>query len=199
MEGRTVAIEGFDEPSLALAREVEERGGRVGRVARGGAMTEPDGLSADRLAEAWAEHGDKLIDGLGGGGQGWKVWAGDGVDVVFAGSAPGALTGQGAELLGDTPVVPVGPAPVSAKAFAVMRAQGAVLAPDWAGAVGRILSWWPEEGESADQLVARVSAVASTLYDEVAHDDGPFLGSCYRAEAHLRTWTDELPFGRPLG
>ncbi|HNI34929.1 MAG TPA: hypothetical protein PLV93_05985, partial [Microthrixaceae bacterium] len=30
------------------------------------------------------------------------------------------------------------------------------------------------------------------------HDEGPYLGACYAAEEFLRTWSDELPFGRPL-
>ena len=42
---------------------------------------------------------------------------------------------------------------------------------------------------------ARIGALASDL---VTHDDGPLLAGCYRAEAFLSTWRDELPFGRPL-
>ena len=32
----------------------------------------------------------------------------------------------------------------------------------------------------------------------LAHDDGPLLAGCYQAEAYLRTWREQLPFGRPL-
>ena len=46
----------------------------------------------------------------------------------------------------------------------------------------------PEEHDEAERVI-----------DEVrGHGEGPVMGACLRAEAFLRTWRDELPFGRPL-
>ena len=37
------------------------------------------------------------------------------------------------------------------------------------------------------------------MNDTVGHADGAFMAACYAAEEFLRSWQDELPFGRPLG
>ena len=44
-----------------------------------------------------------------------------------------------------------------------------------------------------------MSVLARGAYtDVIGHDEGAYLGACYRAEAFLRTWQETLPFGRPL-
>jgi hypothetical protein len=43
-----------------------------------------------------------------------------------------------------------------------------------------------------------VAAITAVLTEVLAHDAGPLLAACYRAEAFLGTWRGELPFGRPL-
>lgn len=199
LEGSTVAIEGFGPVGVALAREVEAAGGRVGRVATAaGTVSGP--FTAAELAEAWTAHGEALVSELGQAGKPWEVFRGDGIDVAFIGSAPGVLSGQGAASLAGTPVVPIGPAPVSSKALAVLRKAGTPVLPDFVTTAGPILSWWPDEGASPESVRSAATATVTAVLAETADDpEGPYLGACRRAEAFMRTWVTELPFGRPLG
>jgi len=199
LDGSTVAIEGFGPVGVALAREVEAAGGLVGRVATP-AGTVTGSFTAAELAAAWTAHGEASVSELGRAGKPWEVFAGDGIDVAFIGSAPGALSGQGAVSLDGTPVVPIGPAPVSSKALAVLRKAGAPVLPDFVTTAGPILSWWPDEGATQGSVRSAVAATVKAVLAETADDpDGPYLGACRRAEAFMATWLAELPFGRPLG
>jgi hypothetical protein len=46
---------------------------------------------------------------------------------------------------------------------------------------------------------ADVRTMVTEVLADVIHDEsGPLLGACRRAEAFLRTWRPDLPFGRPL-
>jgi hypothetical protein len=199
LAGRAAAIEGFGPVGVALAREIESRGGRVAKISTAsGAASGP--LSAADLAEAWTTHGPDLVSQMGEPAKAWEIFRGGDVDVLFVGSAPGALSGQGAESLGQTPVVPTGPAPVSSKALAVLRRAGTPVLPDFVTTCGPILAWWPEGEVEADTVRAQVQETVTALLDETGdHPDGPFMGACHRAEAFLATWVPELPFGRPLG
>ena len=65
---------------------------------------------------------------------------------------------------------------------------------------------WPGElagleGDAATPEAVEAAALA-TIAELVqatgVHPEGAFLGACHHAESFLRTWRDELPFGRPL-
>ena len=47
-------------------------------------------------------------------------------------------------------------------------------------------------------LLVVLLIVAAVLGEVMDHPDGPLLASCYRAEAFLATWCEQLPFGRPI-
>jgi len=71
--------------------------------------------------------------------------------------------------------------------------------PDFLSLIGPLLGFRPDAGSSTESLlVDAAERVRTVLTDVIGHDEGAYLGACYRAEAFLRTWQDTLPFGRPL-
>lgn len=201
LDGKRIAIEGFGPAGLGIAREAAAAGATIARVAtaKGCANGQLDPVA---LAEAWLAHGEMCVESLSEGGEPakpWTVWKDD-VDVLFCGSKPAAMSGEGASMAGATPVVAFSAAAVSSKALAVLRAAGTPAAADFVAAVGPALGWWADAALTHDDLRSATADTVNGVMSETAgHDDGPFMAACYRAEAFLRTWQDELPFGRPLG
>ena len=206
LDGKRIAIEGFGPAGLGIAREAAAAGAAIVRVATAkgctGDQSEGGQLDPVALAEAWLADGEMCVESLsenGGPAKPWAVWKDD-VDMLFCGSKPGAMSGEGASMAGTTPVVAFSAAAVSSKALAVLRAAGTPVAADFVAAVGPALSWWADPVLTHDDLrSATAEAVNSVMSETAGHDDGPFMAACYRAEAFLQTWQDELPFGRPLG
>ncbi len=62
---------------------------------------------------------------------------------------------------------------------------------------GPLFAGWPAD-PAADPATVATDAIAASVREILGHEDGPLLGACYRAEAFLASWRDELPFGRPL-
>jgi hypothetical protein len=54
------------------------------------------------------------------------------------------------------------------------------------------------DGERGGSIDGVRSAIGGVLGEVLTDEDGPLLAACRRAEAFLRTWRDDLPFGRPL-
>jgi hypothetical protein len=99
-------------------------------------------------------------------------------------------------------VVPSGPIPVTAKGLAVLRRQGVRVLPDFIttagamlGGLGPALEGAAGTTRGADEVSAQVREALGEVLD---HEQGPLLGACHRAETFLRTWREQLPFGRPL-
>ena len=201
LHGKRIAIEGMGAAGLGIAREAAAAGATIARVAtaKGCCNGEIDPVA---LAEAWLADGDMSVatlSGDGGPGKPWTVWADD-VDVLFCGSKPAAMSGDGASMAGATPVVAFSAAAVSSKALAVLRAAGTPVAADFVAAVGPALGWWADSQLTHNDLrMATANTVEAVMSETSAHADGPFMAACYRAEAFMRTWQDTLPFGRPLG
>ena len=85
------------------------------------------------------------VEQLGEVGKPWEIWKGD-VDALFVGSKPGAMSGEGANTVGSTPVIATSPAAISSKALAVMRQNGTTAVAAVVPPVGPPLSWWPAAG-----------------------------------------------------
>ncbi len=203
LDGRTVAIEGLDATGMGVAADVAARGGRVVAVgtAAGTALDEA-GIDAGRLAEGWQNHGPDLVRDLvpepGPPGEVLGVPA----DVLFVGSRAGIIDHGVAAGCAVKAVVPSGPIPVTAKGLAVLRRAGVCVLPDFVTIAGGMLGGLAPaldgdgpETRSTEQIGEQVRAVLGEVLD---HDQGPLLGACHRAEAFLRSWRDDLPFGRPL-
>ena len=200
IDGRSIAVEGFDAAGVALARQAVRHGARIVAIATpAGAVHDPDGFGADRLAEAWTEHGAGLVKQLDVESvPAWQILGAD-VDLLFAGSKTGVVThesGLSSELTG---LVPIGPVPYTTKALATHERAGVTVLPDFVTTGGTVHAWYPSEGVSVDEVrTAAIEAVANRTKEIMGADDPPVLAACQMAEAYLATWRDELPFGRPM-
>ncbi len=200
-EGATVTIEGFDDAGPALVAALAERGAVVVAVATAsGTAVHPEGLAADQVAEAWAAHGPGFVAEIGvdpaSPGDVLSVAA----DALVVGSKAGVVDHGVAAELRVRAVVPGGALPVTAKALATLRRAGVVVLPDFVTTAGPLFAW-PTEGPVPDLDTARNAAVAeipAALTAVVDHPSGPLLGACELAERFLATWTDTVPFGRPI-
>jgi glutamate dehydrogenase/leucine dehydrogenase len=201
LEGRRVAIEGFDSGGGALAAALAERGATVTVVAAAdGSAERSDGFAPDELAAAWQAHGTGLAAALVGEPTPAGAAVAAEVDLLLVGSKAGVLDHTNAGRVRASVVVPWGPVPVTAKALAILRRAGTAVLPDFVATAGPSLASWPSvETDDAERRRRAVTDAVRSVVDEVrGADDGPLLAACRRAEAFLSTWQDALPFGRPL-
>jgi glutamate dehydrogenase/leucine dehydrogenase len=204
LAGATVAVEGFDAAggvALAAAQRLVDRGARITCIATtAGSAVRAEGFAPEELRQGSAEHGADVVAHLGGEpGKPWAALAAE-VDLLLAGSKAGAITHDNAGYVKAAAVVPVGRVPVTAKALAILRRAGVVVLPDFVTLAGGGFAAWPTEPVDDPTVVTgRIEeAVAAVLGEVLDHADGPLLAAAYRAEAFLRTWQEQLPFGRPL-
>lgn len=198
LDGSTVAIEGLSALGVCIAHEVERRGGSIGRVSTSKGSTTGN-LTADDIASAYAEHGLDAPAALGEVGKPWTIWQGDGVDVIFCGSAPGVLTATGAAAIGTTTVIATGVAPVATKALAMLTSAGSIVTPAFLAQLGSLKIAFDSDISTPDDARTATESVVSAVLDEIADDPaGIYVAACIKAEAFMGTWAEELPFGRPM-
>ncbi len=149
------------------------------------------------LAQSVVSVGGRVVEVPGVAEKPWMIWGAD-VDVILAGSKPGTLTHQGADFVKAKALVPWGQIPFTTKAVAqLLKAGDTVVVPDFISAAGGLVAGYLP-GDDATIIREIVSLVAILLTEAGAHDDGPFLAACYRAEAFMKQWQGAAPFGRPL-
>jgi len=198
-EGQTVALEGFDSVGLAAAIELAQLGGRVVAVATpSGCVHHDSGFELATLKQAYAEHGQELVQHIGGEVvKPGKIFGAE-CDVLLAGSKFGVVDHHvagsiSARVLGSSHHL----AFTTRGLVELQRKQVAVL-PDFLCLGGPL---YVEPASTLDQpgLIEVVKTSLGPLVEELKeHPEGIFLGACYKAEAFLLTWREELPFGRPL-
>jgi hypothetical protein len=112
--------------------------------------------------------------------------------VLFLAGRTGMLDHEAAEGVRAKTVVPLTPVPVTARAHAVLSQSGRIHVPDFLSIAGPLLhAHGTGDRPPADEIAAVVSELAGT-------GAGLWMAAVERAEAFLRGWADELPFGRPL-
>jgi glutamate dehydrogenase (NAD(P)+) len=197
LSGCRVAVEGAGTALPALLGELLSAGASVVAVgSAAGALVETGGVDVAAVMEAFREHGDDFAGALGSDAAPAAVLGAE-ADVLMCGSKLGLIDHQVADLLAARVVVPVGPAPVTAKGLAVARRRDVVVMADFLTASGPLQAYLLD-GEP-DGALRRARDHSTRLSNELSdHPDGPYLAACYRAEDFLRTWRDTLPFGRPL-
>jgi hypothetical protein len=199
LEDRTVAIEGAGGAGPALIEAFAGRGARTVAVgtASGTLAVDPD-ADSEELGRAWADAGEGLPAARGSDLPAGAVLTLP-ADVLVCGSKVGLVDHDVAGELPHTVVVPCAVAPVTSRGLAVARRRDVVVLADFLTTLGPLLAFRPADGPKAGSLLAAASDRVGTLTAEVlGHEEGPYLGACYRAEEFLRTWQDALPFGRPL-
>lgn len=110
--------------------------------------------------------------------------------VTIVGSKPGVL--DHVNVSGVTRGVIAGAAglTITARGLAVARRNGVVVLPDFVTAAGPVLA-----AAGISDSATRIGEVVRSVLD---HAEGPYLGACLAAEASLRTWVTDMPFGRPM-
>lgn len=89
-------------------------------------------------------------------------------------------------------VVPLTPVPVTARGLAVLSRAGVVVVPDFLSTAAPLLSTVdPDGGDAMTRVHDAVAAMAG-------EGTNLWMAAVTKAEEHLRTWQDALPFGRPL-
>jgi hypothetical protein len=109
-------------------------------------------------------------------------------DLLFCGSKVGIVDHEVADRLAVRAVVPTAPLPITTRAVAHCRRRKILALPDFVTTAGPLVG----DAEEAREVVAAIIA------EVAAHDDGPIIGACLRAEVFLSDWQDNLPFGRPM-
>lgn len=172
----------------AVAELIGEGALLVGLAGRTGAIVDGAGISADRLTVK--PDGEASAP---------DVAALD-VDVWFGPSAKGAVAhGDAADAIGADHVIGTGDLAVTPRAIASLRRRDVEVWPDWLALIGPTLAGLAPTDDTLDEIRGRVTdRVGQTLATAADHPDGPFIGACVIAEDHLRSWRDEIPFGRPL-
>lgn len=201
-DGRTVAIEGAGTNGPALVEALTQAGLTVVAVGTSkGTLSNADGLDAAALVEAWTASGEDVVTVLadaGDSGGPATVLEVD-ADVLICGSKIGLVDHDGAAALDVKVVVPIGVAPVTAKALAVAGRRDIIVLPDFLTLAGPLVSFRPTGDLDAEGARGLARTEISTFVGAcIADERGAYLAACELAERFLSTWVDELPFGRPL-
>jgi glutamate dehydrogenase/leucine dehydrogenase len=113
-------------------------------------------------------------------------------DALLVAGKAGVLEHDLATTVRANVVVPLSPVPVTARALAVLGRAGVVVVPDFLStAAPTLTAVAPDGGDAMLRVHDAVAALA-------AEGTNLWMAAAIRAEEHLRTWQDQLPFGRPL-
>jgi glutamate dehydrogenase/leucine dehydrogenase len=113
-------------------------------------------------------------------------------DALLVAGKAGTLEHDLAATVRARAVIPLTPVVVTARALAVLSRADVVVVPDFLSTAAPMLSALDPDG--GDPTVRVHDAVAALAGDGT----GLWMAAALRAEEHLRTWRDDLPFGRPL-
>lgn len=113
-------------------------------------------------------------------------------DVLFVAGKTGVLDHDAAATVKAGVVVPLTPAPVTARAHAVLSQAGVVHVPDFLSIAAPLLHAHAVDGEDP---VEKVRGAVAALAGE---GPGMWMSAAERAEQFLGTWQDDLPKFRPL-
>ncbi len=163
------------------------------RVAVEGSGTDP---MADLVAAGLTVAGAEVV-ATDPDAKPWMIWAAD-VDLLLAGTRPGALNHQGAAMVKADAFIPWGPIPVTTKAYLMLERAGTRVLPDFVTAAGGLVGQYLDPPEGGG-LAAEVARLTGDVLEACAnHPEGVMMGAFHRAEDFLPTWTEFSPFGRPL-
>lgn len=113
-------------------------------------------------------------------------------DVLFVAGKAGVLEHEDAAAVRAKAVVPLTPVPVTARAHAELTKAGVIHVPDFLSVAAPLLH------AHADHVDDPVAAVGDKVAEFASEGTGMWMAAVLAAEEFLRTWQDELPFGRPL-
>jgi hypothetical protein len=141
------------------------------------------GPSAEAAASSIAQNGGSAIADAGFDTE---------CDGLLVAGKAGVLEHDLAATVKAKAVIPLAPVPVSARALAILGRAEVVVVPDFLSTAGPLLGACdPDGGDPMERVHGAVAALAG-------EGTGMWMAAIAKAEAHLATWQDQLPFGRPL-
>lgn len=176
------------EAQALAAGIVASAGAGLGKTLDGITVTVEDGPHADAISAELVAAGAKsevlaTADALGSE-----------CDVLVVGSKTGLVDHLKAEGLRCSVLIPSAPLAVTARGLAVAQRSGVTVIPDFISiAAPELLRF----GVVSDPTEA-AERIAHVLAEDISSDDGLFLAACGAAETFIASWTEDLPFGRPL-
>jgi glutamate dehydrogenase/leucine dehydrogenase len=171
------------DPASGAHSAVAAADGVTGGLAGATVAVAGDGPVAVAARQAAAERGASVVDG------GLEAEA----DLVFVAGRAGTVDHEAAPSVRARTVVPLTPCPVTAKAYAVFQRAGVTYVPDFVALAAPILARF--DPGAAREPLTRVREAAVAL---AADGSDMWMAAVSHAETFLKTWRDELPFGRPL-
>ncbi|MEM9606695.1 MAG: Glu/Leu/Phe/Val dehydrogenase dimerization domain-containing protein [Actinomycetota bacterium] len=192
VEGRTLSL-GHLSPTLMVGVEQLVAGGaRVTAAAhRAAGAIDAEGLSLDRLRALQGGEDE-------GGATREEVWAVD-ADLFVPPTALRAIDHVNESGIGAGAVLGITDLVVTPRAVAQLRSRRVEVWPEWVATIGPTMAGLAHPDASLDDLKAAIAAKVEEIMRAARdHEDGPIVGAAIAAEDFLRTWRDELPFGRPL-
>lgn len=112
-------------------------------------------------------------------------------DVVFIAGKTGVVDHDDAATMGAGVVVPLTPAPLTARAHAVVTQAGRTHVPSFLSTAAPLLAVFDaDQGNPVDRVRDATAAVAG--------DDDLWMAAAHRAEEFLLSWQGTIPTFRPL-
>ncbi len=136
----TLVIEGFGSVARHLAARLDARYRIVGLATVAGAVLQPAGFDARRLATLRAEGGDAFVTALEGEKVDAATLRAAAADIFVPAARTGALTLEVAPRLRVRAVVPIANAPYAAGVVEVLHERGIVCLPGYVVNVGGVLA-----------------------------------------------------------
>jgi glutamate dehydrogenase (NAD(P)+) len=199
LDGLRLSVEHLDDLGVAVVRRAVAAGARLVAVDLGGTVVaSADGLDPEAVAAARTDG-----DGPGGLPATDKPLLAIDADAVGVGSKLGAVDHNVAGDVAAGIVLPLGWAPVTTRALAVLTRRGTTVLPDFVVLAGAVPGSGVGGPVAPDPLAAAgevVGGLCADLGGDVG-DDWPnlVLAACARAEAFLTGAGHTLPTSRPLG
>lgn len=185
-------------------------------TAVGSFVQRPEGVSQDELLDASAlasagdltgahvvvasgdEH-DRLAPLLRGAGASRvdvvadvAAAVGTGCEVCFVRGPTGILDHEVLAGANSRRIVGLQPLTTTARGLAFASRNESIIVPDFVSAAGGCLG---AIGLDVDAIAESTRSLVTELEPAGTH---MFVDACEKAEAFMRTWTEKLPFGRPL-
>ena len=94
--------------------------------------------------------------------------------------------------------MPTGPIPYTTKGALTLERADVTVLPDFVTTAGRLIASFPSSDDVAVVETEVTSKLTELTMSILGKDASPILEACFQAETFLKTWRDELPFGRPF-
>lgn len=119
-------------------------------------------------------------------------------DAVFVRAKTGALNHEVVADANVGRIIGLQPLTTTARGLAVAGRQDTIIIPDFISAAGPYLAAFADLTDTDSAADSIATATSDVLAAIGTGDINLFVNSCVHAETHLRSWTSDLPFGRPL-